>query len=304
MQIDGSAADLFLSYADGDVPLSRIWGHPAYEIARKHASVLGRDLTQADVQRAMNGERTTFSEVEDVTENRDRIDRLLDHVRSQEAEWTDLIDRQLLRVTPDEDVSDVILHLAIGYELGIGLGSGAYVNLNDPFFLESPRQLLYTAIHESSHVLYEREHGSITELGSKPMRSREVQWRVFNTIVHTEAFATYTPLKLRKADGNVGGHDHALCEDYRVLADEALLSDLVVKYDSFRQTLRDGAVSRDTLFKRLFSELRLPYRVGLALLTGIEEKAGLEELRGAFYMDPEPFCETYDWVLNEYRTRS
>lgn len=302
MRIDWSAAELFLSYVDGDVPLSRVWDHPAYDVARDHAALLDRDLTREDVSRAMAGEETPFSGVETLADDRDRVERLLDHVRSHESEWTERIDRQLDRVVPGADVSDVTLHLAIGYEFGVGVERGAYVNLNEPLFFRMPRQLLYTALHESSHVLYEREHHSMREFGSKPMQSRPVQWRVFNTICHTEAYATYTPLELRAADGNLGVCDHPMCEDYRVLEDDARVGELVDQYDSFRETLREESVPRETLFARLFGEPRLPYRVGCALLEGLEEKDGMEAVRDAFHADPVAFCEEYDWILDEYRT--
>lgn len=302
MEIDHSAAERFLSYADGDVPISDVWGHPAYGIARKHANLLDLELSREDVIRAMAGEQTTFAHVGTLEANRERIHRLLDHVRSKEVDWTEQMKRHLERVTPDEDVSDIPLFLAIGYELGIGLQAGAYVNLNEPLFLEQPRQLLYVGIHESSHVLYDRVHGFSDELESASLDSLQGQRTFFNTLFHTEAFATYTPLKLREANGNAWDFDHTICEDYRVVADETQLQRLVEEYDAFRETLREETVPRETLWTYTFSELRLPYRVGCAMVDKIEEKRGLDEVRNAFYLSPDDFLEEYDWVLDEYRT--
>lgn len=304
MQIDFSAAERFLSYVDGDLPLTEVWDHPAYAIARKHANFLGRDLTRADVSEAMANEQTTFSRVEDLRENRESITELMEHIRANEVNWTERIERHLERITPDEDVSDIPLFLAIGYEFGIGLRSGVYVNLNEPLFLETPRQLLYVAIHESSHVLYDRVHGFSTELSGQNIESQESQITFFNTLFHTEAYATYTPLELRKSDGNVGDREHVVCEDYCVLSDKTRIQHHVEEYDSFRNTLRRGSVSRETLLTRAFGGLRLPYRVGGALLEGIEEQLGLDEVRNVFYLDPDEFIEEYDWILDEYRTPS
>lgn len=301
MRIDYSAVERFLSYVDGDVPLADVWDHPAYAIARDHADLLGRDLTQADLTGSRATERTTSFDVEDSGANRERITLLIAHVRSNEAAWTEQIERHLERVTPDEDTSDVTLHLAIGYEFGIGLQSGAYVNVNEPLFLGMPRQLLYAALHECSHVLYDREHSFSTELRARSLDSREEQRTFFDTLFHTEAYATYTPLELRRSDGDVGGREHVICEDYRVIADETRLRRHVEEYDSFRETLRGGPVSRETLLARTFGGARLPYRVGCALLDGVEEERGLDEVRDAFYVDPDSFVEAYDWVLDEYR---
>lgn len=302
MEIDYSAAERFLSYADGDALISDVWDHPAYEIARKHANLLDLKLSREDVTRAMADEQTTFAHVETLKANRERIHRLLDHVRSREADWTEQMERHLERVTPDEDVSNLPLFLAIGYELGIGLQAGAFVNLNEPLFLERPRQLLYMGIHESSHVLYDRVHGFSDELGPENLDSRQGQRTFFNTLFHTEAFATYTPLEMRKTDGNAWDCDHTICEDYRVVADETQLQRLIEEYDAFRKTLREEMVPRETLWTYTFSELRLPYRVGCAMVEKIEEKRGLDEVRNAFYLSPDDFIEEYDWVLDEYRT--
>lgn len=302
MQIDYSAAEQFLSYVDDDEPLTEVWEHPAYGIARKHAELLGRSLSKADVTGAMVDEGTSFSGVENLRANRERIEQLVQHIQANETDWTERMERHLERVVPDEDASDLTVFLAIGYELGIGLQGSAYVNLNEPLFLENPRQLLYAALHESSHVLYDRVHGFSDSLDSQNLTSQEGQREFFDVLFHTEAYATYTPLELRKSDGNAESVEHPLNEDYRVVDDEKRLRSHVEEYDSFRRALERGSgVSRETLMTRTFGTSRLPYRVGCAVLAGIEEKRGLEAVRDAFYTEPGAFVEEYDWILDDYR---
>jgi hypothetical protein len=120
---------------------------------------------------------------------------------------------------------------------------------------------------------------------------------VFNTVFHTEAFATYTPLALRREDGNMGEID----DDYRVFSDESQLRTLVEQYDSMHETLAEGSVSRDELFRTLFAGDRMPYRLGCAMIDRIEQERGIEAVRDAFYCSPGEFCETYDWALDTYR---
>lgn len=305
MRIDYSAAEQFLSFVDDDASLTDVWDHPAYAIARTHAELLGKDLSKTDIAEAMANERTAFANVDDLKENRERITRLIRYVRANETDWTERIERHLARTISDEDASDLTVFLAIGYELGIGTQRGAYVNLNESLFFETPRQLLYVALHESSHVLYDRVHDFSNKLGVQELDSLEGQRTFFNTVLHTEAFATYTPLELRRSDGNVGGGEHAMCEDYRVLADEKRLRRHVEEYDSFRTTLGEGPeVSRETLLTRTFGGLRLPYRIGCALLEGLEEKRGFEAVRRAFFAEPAEFVTKYDWVLDDYRKPS
>ena len=301
MRIDWSAAERFLAYADGETTLDAVWDHPAYDVVRSHAALLGRDLSRSDVARAMEGEETTFSRVEGLDEHRERIAAVLDHVRANEDAWTETIERHLTRVTPDADLSAVDVYLGIGYSLGVGLEPGAYLNLNAPLFLDVPREVLYTAIHESSHVVYERVHHARSEVGPDDFETREGQQRVFDTVFHTEAFATYTPLALRRADGNLGGRDHPIPRDYAVCSDSERLADLVAEYDAVREQLRAGPVDRERFLEYLFGGPRLPYRVGCALLARIEEKRSLDAVREAFYLDPTEFCERYDPLLGEFR---
>ncbi|WP_264822452.1 hypothetical protein [Halocatena marina] len=301
MEIDYSAAKQFISYVDNESTISEVWNHPAYEIARTHAALLGRDLSREDITEAMTENQTVFSTGENLEDNREDIIQLINHIHANESNWTEQVDQQLKRITPDENVSNLSLFLAIEYELGIGLQQGAYVNLNEPLFLQQPRQLLYTAIHESSHVLYDRVHNFSTELGLDTLNSRENQQTIFYTLVHSEGYATYTPLKLRTSDGNVGKHNHLICEDYRVLTEEPQLRQFVQEYDSFRETLQEASVARETLMSRIFGGSRLPYRIGCLLLDGIEKKQRLEEVQNAFYMEPETFVREYDWILDEYR---
>lgn len=301
MQIDPSAAEQYLSYLDGAVSRSSVWNHPGYEAVREHAALLGRDLTPEDLFGTADEERSAFPAPETVSENRSRIERLVDRVRSRESELTDRIELELRRVTPDADTSDVTVHLGVGYSIGIGIRSGAYINLNESLFHRLPRELLYTAIHESSHVLYEREHDTIGGFSPDPLESAD-QRSVWNTVFHTEAFATYTPLELRRSDGTVGDDDHPLRGDYAVLSDGERMQDLVAEYDSFRERLRHESVSREDLFTHLFGGSRLPYRVGCALVEGIERSEGPDATREAFYTEPVEFPERYDWALDEYRT--
>lgn len=303
MRIDDTGAAKFLAYVDGDAPLSAVWEHPAYELAREHAELLGGGLTREDIERAVAGEDTAFSQLDGLEENRERIRDLLTHVEANEAAWTAQVESELARVTPDESLSDITLYLAIGYTLGLGLGGGAYANLNDPLFLDHPRQLLYMAIHECSHVVYERVHGAMGDTSPEQFMTREGQQEIFATVFHTEAYATYTPLRLREAEDALGEHDHPVSTDYRVLTDKEQLTELVAAYDRVREQLQDGPVDGETLFTPLFGEPRLPYRVGCRMVREIEQREGMEAVTEAFRLSGEAFLAEYDWLLDKYRAK-
>lgn len=301
MRIDYSAAEQFLSIVDSDAPFAEVWQHPAYELAREHAELLGRDLSPENVRDALDNEQSTSAPGEAPSERRERIAQLLAEVRSNEDAWIDHIAQALTRVTPNAPVSDIPIFLAIGYSSGLGLADGAYINLNEPLFLQQPRQLLYTAIHESSHVVYERVHDTAKEVTPDQFHTSSGQRHVFNTVFHTEAYATYTPLALRRKDGNVGNLDHVICEDYSACADETRMEDLVEEFDAVRNAIADESMSRETFLSTLFGKRRLPYRVGCALLERIEEIEGMDAVRDGFYLDGDEFIETHEGLLDVYR---
>ncbi|MFB6104478.1 MAG: hypothetical protein ABEJ57_05255 [Halobacteriaceae archaeon] len=204
-------------------------------------------------------------------------------------------------MTPDADLSELTIYLSIGYEFGIGLAAGAVINLNTPLFFDDPRQLLYTLIHESSHVLYADHHGLSDRIGPDALTTPAGRRQAFQILFQTEAFATFTPLHQRRADGKLGTHDHPVFTDYAVITDDDALTDLVGEYDDFRAALQRGAemAPNDVLVKTFQS--RLPYRVGAALLHRLEDQEGIEAVRTAFATPPSEFLSAYDWVLDPYR---
>jgi len=301
MEIDVSAATTVLDYLDDEVPLQAVWRHPATQITRTHAALLDWEYTKADIEDARQGEDTTFGNFADIASNRERILELIETIQANEPAWTETISTELQRVTPDADLSDLTIYLSIGYEFGIGLAEGAVINLNTPLFFDGPRQLLYTLIHESSHVLYADHHGLTEQVGPDALTTPAGRRHAFQVLFQTEAFATYTPLNQRRADGKLGTHDHPVCTDYAVITDGEALTDLVGEYDDFRSALHRGTemAPNEVLVKTFQS--RLPYRVGGALLDRLEHQEGIEAVKAAFSTPPSEFLSTYDWLLEPYR---
>lgn len=300
MQVDPSAAERFLSYLDGETTRSDVWDHPGYRVVREHARVLGRDLIPEDLSAAVDGEDTAFGDLSGVRERRPRIERLLGLAGSREPEWTACVERQLDRLVPGADTDDVTVHLGVGYSIGVGLAGGAYLDASEPLFHRAPRELLYAAVHEASHVVYEREHNAVGD-GTRPADVGRRRDRLEHGGPHRGARdvrAARPPAIRRERRGG----DHPLREDYAALSDDERLETLVAEYDAFRDRVREGPVPRDDLFERLFGGSRLPYRVGCALLDAVERTEGLDGVREAFHADPVEFPERYDWALDRYRT--
>lgn len=301
MDIDDRAVALFFRYVDGDQSLGLVWDHPAYDVVRKHATLLNRNLTKRDLEAAVEGAETTFQGVRNLSANRQAIMKLRDHIRTNKEAWLSTIREALERITPDADLVELTIYLAIGYEFGIGLREGAYLNLNEPLFHEDPRQALYTAIHESSHVVYDGIHEFSETLGPQLLQTVEGRKRFFEVLFHTEAYATFTPLAVRRDGGDLGVHDHPVSEDYRVIDDKARLGDLVDRYDAFRRRLADGEAGTQAVFSHVWGEHRLPYRVGTVMLERAARQSGMDMVRSGFKSDPGRFLAEFDQYLDPYR---
>lgn len=305
VDIDLSAAEVFLEFLEGETNLTNVWGHPAYDLTRTHASILGRTLTEETLESALAGEENAFSHgtnLENLPENRQRIEELLKHVRTNEERWSSTIERELNRIASPSWDENIVVHFAIGYDTGIGLSEGAFVNVNDPLAITDTRQLLYMAIHEAAHVLYDREHGFSDILDIELLSNREGQVTFFETVLHTEAFATYLPLRLRRAEGALGDSlEHPICSDYRVIQDKSSLADHVERYDFIQTQLAEESLPPEELSTHIWGQWRLPYRVGCAMVSSIASENGSEELVDALTVSPGEFTSTYDQTLDRYR---
>lgn len=298
MKIDHSGAELFLSYIDDEATIDQVWNHNAYQIIREHAEKLRGGLKKEQIERAAKGEKSGYYGVSDIDENREDIDELIDVIKENEDVWLDEIEAELNRVVPDED-KDITIYPVFGFDIGIGLEKGVCINLNEKLFFDEPRQFVYMAIHESSHSLYSRIHGLPCILDVKTAEDRI---SFFSTFLHTEGYAVYIPLRLRNDDGYRGSKGHYITEDYHVLSDENLIKNHVKKYDNLREDLKNSENwSLKKYMNRGFGDHRLAYRIGCLLVELIEERKGIDEVRRAFYLDPDEFVKKYDPLLDEYR---
>ncbi len=298
VEIDLSAAEIFLSYMDGGTSMDEVWGHDAYKIIRTHAEKLRGGLKKEQIERAAKGEKGGYYGVSGIRENLGNIETLIDIIKEREDSWLKSIEAELHRVVPKEK-KDITIYPAFGYDIGIGLEEGVCINLNEGLFFHVPRQFLYLAIHECSHTLYSRIHG-IPDIDD--IRSNQDMISFFNTFLHTEGYAVYTPLKLRAADGYTGSENHYLNADYHIIYDEEGMRKTVKGYDLLRD---ERTISKDwslqDYMNRAFGEKRFAYRVGCAVVNRIEQEQGMDEVRKAFYMDADEFVERYDGYLDVYR---
>ncbi len=299
MKFDYSAVTKFQEYVNGEIDMDELMEHPAYRAIQNHAENFGSGISSEDVEKALEGEKTPFYGTEMFEENRVQIATLIKLLEDNQERWIDIITIELDRVFPREDKYDLVIYPVIGYDTGIGIDNCICMNVNSNFYLSFSREFLYMAIHESTHALYERVHGfpKLSELSST---SSMISF--FNTLLHTEGYAVYTPLKRRKKDGSIGNTSHPIQEDYLVLEDHERLKRHISIYDSFRKKLQNNEdLTTEEFLDNAFGKDRYTYREGGAIIEEIEKTEGIEGVWDAFYADPDKFAEKYDRMLDKYR---
>lgn len=296
MNVDLTAARLSLSCLKGETEFEELWNSEAYQIIREFSDRFGGGLSKEEMKAALKREDIDLLGLGTLRENLPDVKDFLDTIEDKEEEWIKVIEGEVDRVIPKEDTSDLTIHVFPTFYYGIGLQDGVCINLNEPHFFDKPRQFVYQAIHESTHPLYGDVHGipSIHQL-----ESPEDKVSFFNTLLHSEGYAVYTPLRLRKEEGHTGKENPSVLKDYQVITDETKMKEYIEEYDSLREDFENIAEwDLERLLEKTFQDKRYTYRIGGWMVKEIEEKMGMDEVREAFYMDADEFVKKYDPLLD------
>lgn len=307
MKIDLTGHDLALSYLEDGAEFDELWNSEALQIIREFGDRFRGGLSKEEMKKVLDAKDVDMYGLGDIEENLPQIEELLTTIENNREDWLETMEEEINRVLPEEDTSEITIHPIPTFFYGIGLQDGACLNINDPIFFEDPREFVYHAIHECTHVLYARNHRvpSIHRL-----ESPEEKISFFNTFFHTEGFGVYAPLRLRKKEGAIQEENLLMVEtpmiesfqDYLTMTDETKMRKTVEKYDSLRDEFKHiDEWDAEELLERTMGQQRYTYRVGGWLFKEIEEKKGLEEVREAFHMDPNDFVKEYDHLLDRLR---
>lgn len=290
MQFDFGGAQQFLAYLDGQILLGQVLDHPSYKTVSRHAQMFGAGMTTQDVGNALVGKPSPFYGTESLKDNLPRITALLNLLDERQSEWCAIMKAELANSFPNENLS-ITIYPILGYDMGIGLNGAVCMNLNCAAYLGAPMEFLFYAIHECTHVIYERCHliPTLAEICTP------VQWRsYFNLWMQNEGFAVYVPLRMRE---KLGALDE---RDYQVLFD---MPQLEIHRKAYWHALErlsgEQPLSRDEYLEICFGEMRLTYRIGCELLRRIERADGLEAVQEAFLLDSNEFIARYQFLLLE-----
>lgn len=299
MHFDYTATTLFLAHLMGEVSLTQLLQHPAYQAIFSHANSIGDGLSAEDVIRAVNGEASNFYGVQNLEANLPHIQGLMQYLKAHELASLPEIEAAIERLLPMEDHSLITIHFTIGYDQGIGHKDAVCLNLNVPTYFEAPYELLYLAIHEAFHAVFEHIRPLPPRAQLETARGR---LSFFRSLLQNEGYAVYAPLHLRLQNGHLGNLEDNLLKDYQIIFDQAELTRHVTLYDTLTHNLsHSGDMALEEFATRAFGHDRLAYRIGCTIIRRIEEALGFDELKQAIYLSGDEFVEKYDHLLDIYR---
>jgi hypothetical protein len=290
IRFDFSGVEQFLACLEGGSSPEQVFAHPAYQTVALHARQFGTGLNARDIENALAGGPSPFYGLVGLRPNLPRITHLLTCLRQQAGGWSAVIEFEL-RTLFLEEKQDITIYPILGYDMGIGLDNSVCMNLNCPAYLDESLEFLFYAVHECTHVLYERHH-SIPALADI---HTPAEWRsYFNLWTQNEGFAVYASLNLREKLGHLNERD------YRVLLDRPDLEFHRLEYlSALGQLLDKTPLDRDAYLEICFGDRRLTYRLGCELLRRIEHTHGLTAVQQAFFMTGDEFIERYKHLLLE-----
>ncbi len=289
IKFDFSGAEIFLSHLRGQIEIGRVLEHPAYQTVTRHAQMFGNGICAQDVMNALNGRPSLFYGLDALSENLSRILSLLEFLHQHATDWATTIETELQGLPSNKNLN-ITIYPIIGYDMGIGLNGAVCMNLNCAAYINEPLEFLFYAIHECTHVMYERHH-SIPILADV---NTPAEWRsYFNLWTHNEGFAVYEALHIREELGYLNERD------YQVLFDAAKLEHHRLTFLNALESLQsEAALPRDKYLEICFGDMRLTYRLGCELLRRIARVHGQESIQQAFLLNSDRFMEHYKYLLS------
>lgn len=288
MHIDFSGVEVFLAYRAGRATAGQVLEAPAYRAVRRHARLFGSGLTPQDVDDALQGKQSPFYGLDGLPERIEAIQRLLETLRREGVAWLATAESVLAGLFPGEAL-DIPVYPILGYDMGSGLDGAACLNVNHAPYLAQPREFLFYAIHECTHVIYERSHRlpGLEEIVSP------ADWRgYFNLWLQYEGYAVYAPLARRVREGCLADGDYRALMNPTQL--EAHRQELLATLDALRS---ETPRPHEQYLEICFGPQRLTYRMGCELIRRIERAYGMQAVRQAFYMSGDEFVGKYIALL-------
>lgn len=299
MKLSLEAARLFLDYLKGNEGLDDVLRHPAYQAVFSHSRQLRQELSERDIRLAVAGNPSGYYGLENVRDNLGLIQRQLNYIEANSFGWLPQMEKALARVFPSRDASEINIYPILGYDVGIGHKGCVCMNVNLPFYNQVPQEFFYLAIHEAFHVLYEQTC-PLPDISG--IDTAQKQLELYYLLMQNEGFAVYTPLELRRRNGQSGSECYPTTEDYLAIENHAWIKRIVALSDQLITRLQtEPAMDMNEFLAMAFGAERLVYRVGCVLVEQIEASGGLAAVRRALALEPARYIQRYSHLLDKYR---
>jgi len=222
-----------------------------------------------------------------------KIKNTLSYLKENVEELSYLAAEEALQIAPKNyDLSSTIF-IGIGYDIGIVFNGSVVMNISHKLYLDNPREVLYFAIHELSHVvLYSYQ----PPFRFSDLKSKEDIIKVLKFHTHLEGLGVITPYEIRKREQDF---NHI---DYQTLQDSEKMIVLDKKFRTLIKEAEKGPEreieERDWKSIEICSDERLWYTVGCKMAQSIINSIGMNELIDTIEKGYESFFEKYEEAQN------
>jgi hypothetical protein len=197
---------------------------------------------------------------------------------------------------PKDALSETVLYLTVGYDIGVAVSGEASLNLAHPHFLENEDEVWFYCVHEVHHAGFQKYHDLPVLADVQTTSDLAGLIRYLTTL---EGLAVHAARKWRTEAGALQDD-----QDYVALLDPKSMDRYEEEFFSLYASLVEGSPrplkERDwEILDRMSSGNRLWYRVGARIADRLERELGREMLIEMIRQGPDAFFGWYAEIADK-----
>ncbi len=295
MKLDLGGIESFYAYQEGKIKKQKLLDHPAYKTVFKHGQKFGREMSPEDIEKAIKGEQSLFYGLDNLEENKQRIEETLKKVSEDSTTWFAEIKDVLAGFFPRFTLNQLTVYPIIGYDVGIGLDNNICLNVNEPLYLNDYREFFPMVGHEGFHALYNqvRSFPSVRDLDTSQKRLD-----FFYSLIQNEGYAVFIAWKIRRGKG-LQFYDHPLLKDFKYV-ESSPSSRLWENFRKIKYLIETKPeMTLEEYLETAFGAGRLTYRLGGVLVRAIGEEYGEKGLQEGACLSGEDFFDHFQHLVKK-----
>ncbi|MHA2249043.1 MAG: DUF5700 domain-containing putative Zn-dependent protease [Candidatus Kariarchaeaceae archaeon] len=220
-----------------------------------------------------------------------KIESCVEYMKSHETDFQSSFE-ELQEYIPDKFILNCNLNLIVGYDIGVVSEGNAYLNLGHPHFHEDKNELIYFAMHELHHVVFNHYH----ELYSfDDLKTTKNLIDVVKYSTQLEGLGVYSPYARRKTNNHINHLDYQILEDKN--RKEKSIREFFEIYIRINKLKERQLIETDLdIFDLMSGENRLWYVTGAHMAAVIDKTLGRKRLLGTILRGPDDFFETFEKI--------